>query len=122
MTKQVFKSDAPLPFSNVIVQNSVAYVAGQVGFDENQNIPEGIEAQTKWTIENLRHSLEEAGFKLEDVVKVGAYLVNNDDFTTFNKVYAEYFIKDKPVRTTIFCKLAKSDFLVEIDAIAVTNT
>ena len=120
--KKVYTTDAPLPFSNVIVQDNVAYVAGQVGFDEKQNIPKGIEAQTDWTIKNLKRSLEEAGFKLEDVVKVGAYLVNNSDFPKFNEIYASYFKSDRPVRTTIFCKLAKPDFLVEIDAIAAKNT
>lgn len=119
MSKQVFASDAPLPFSNLIMQNGTAYVAGQVGFDSQDKLADNIEDQTRQTIENLKNVLEKAGLSLENVVKVGAYLPNKDDFAGFNKIYADYFKKDKPVRTTIFAGLAKEDFLVEIDAIAI---
>ncbi len=118
MTKQVFASNTPLPFSNVIVQNGMAFVAGQVGFEENDKLADNIKDQTRATLENLKKALEQAGLSLENVVKVGAYLVNRQDFAGFNEVYVEYFKNDKPVRTTIFCGLAKDEFLVEIDAIA----
>jgi 2-iminobutanoate/2-iminopropanoate deaminase len=119
MSKQVFTGGHPLPFSNMIVQNGTAYVAGQVGFDSQDKLADNIEEQTRQTIENLKNLLKEGGYDLSDVVRVGAFLVSRDDFPGFNKIYAEYFKKDKPVRTTIFTQLAKDDFLVEIDAIAV---
>lgn len=119
MGKQVFTGSHPLPFSDLIIQNGVAYTAGQVGFDSDDKLADNIEDQTRQTIENLKNLLEKGGFSLGDVVKVGAYLVKRDDFAGFNKVYSEYFKTDKPVRTTIFTSLARDDFLVELDAVAV---
>ncbi len=118
MSKQVFTGDHPLPFSDLIIQNGTAYVAGQVGFDKDDKLADNIEDQTRQTLENLKKLLAKGGLGLENVVKVGVYLVNKEDFADFNKVYSEYFKNDKPVRTTIFCGLAKPEFLVEIDAIA----
>src|SRR5581483_4615664 len=119
MPKLLFTSNThPLPFSDLIIQNGRAYVAGQVGFDKDDKLADNIEDQTRQTLENLKAALQRGGLGLENIVKVGAFLTNNENFAGFNKVYAEYFPKDKPVRTTIFCALAKPDFLVEIDAIA----
>lgn len=118
MSKKVFVSSTPLPFSDMVIQNSRAYVAGQVGFDKEEQLADNIQDQTQAAIENLKEVLERGGLGLENVVMIGAYLVNKQDFAGFNEIYAKYFKEDKPVRTTIFCGLARDDFLVEIDAIA----
>lgn len=110
MVKRVFASNAPLPFSNIVVQNGFAFMAGQVGFEEKDKLADNIKDQTRAALENLKKALKQAGLSLENVVKVGAYLVNKQDFAQFNEIYSEYFKKDKPVRTTIFCGLAREDF------------
>jgi 2-aminomuconate deaminase len=65
-------------------------------------IPEGIEAQTRACIENVRVILEDAGSSLEKVVDVTVFLTNMDrDFAAFNRVYGEYFSTIQPTRTTV---------------------
>ena len=61
---------------------------------ETEQIPEGIEAQTRACIENVKAILEDAGSSLEKVADVTVFLTNIDrDFAAFNRVYGEFFEK-----------------------------
>lgn len=40
---------------------------------------------------NLIAILEEAGYALKDVIRVGVWLEDPRDFWSFNKVFGEYF-------------------------------
>jgi len=123
MNKKVITPDASLPFSEIVISNNTAYVSGQVSIDDKANLVEGdIEAQTKVTLENLKKVLENAGLGLENVVRTGCYLLNRKDLPGFGKVYAEYFTKDKPARSTIFISsLPIEGTIVEIDAVAMVE-
>jgi 2-iminobutanoate/2-iminopropanoate deaminase len=93
------------------------FVAGQVGTDpKTQTLPEGITAQTKQTLENVKSIVEAAGGSLDNVVRVGVYLRDIKDFQAMNEVYKTYFSQNQPARTTIQATLA-GQFLVEIDCI-----
>jgi 2-aminomuconate deaminase len=67
-----------------------------------EQIPQGIEAQTRACIENIRAILEDAGSSLEKVVDVTVFLTDIDrDFAAFNRVYGEFFDAIRPTRTTV---------------------
>lgn len=76
-------------------------------------------AQTRQVLENLRAVLEEGGAGLADVMKTTVYLADIGDFAAMNEVYAAFFGEDKPARTTVQAALARPEFLVEIEAVAV---
>jgi 2-iminobutanoate/2-iminopropanoate deaminase len=108
----------PAPFSPVVVSGDLVYTAGQVGMDASGSVVEGgVEAQTRRTLENVRLCLEAAGCRLEDVVKVNAYLTDMDDFPVYNEVYREFFREPYPARTTVGAALAPG-LLVEIEVVA----
>jgi 2-aminophenol/2-amino-5-chlorophenol 1,6-dioxygenase alpha subunit len=82
-------------------------------------IPEGIEAQTRSCIENIRTILEEAGSSLEKVIDVTVYLTDmKRDFDRFNKVYAEYLGHVQPTRTTVGVDSLPTPISVELKVIA----
>jgi 2-aminomuconate deaminase len=88
---------------------------------ETEQIPEGIEAQTRACIENVRAILEDAGSSLEKVVDVTVFLTNIDrDFAAFNRVYAEYFetLQSRPTRTTVGVVALPVPISVELKIIA----
>ena len=86
---------------------------------ETEKIPEGIEAQTRACIENIRIILEDAGSSLEKVVDVTAFLTNIDrDFAAFNRVYGEFFETIRPTRTTVGVVGLPSPISVELKVIA----
>jgi len=106
-----------LPFSPVVVAGDVVYTSGQVGTDAAGVLAEGIEAQTRRTLENVTTCLAAAGCRLGDVVKINAYLTDMANFETYNAVYREFFTQPYPARTTVGAALAPG-LLVEIEAIA----
>ena len=82
-------------------------------------LPEGIEAQTKQALENLKAVVEAAGLNLSNVVKTTVFLADMNDFATVNKIYAEYFTGEAPARSCVQVAKLPKDGLVEIEAIAV---
>ncbi|WP_134498401.1 RidA family protein, partial [Microvirga pakistanensis] len=73
-------------------------VSGQVPMEKGEIVPGGIIAQSRKAIENMIAILKEAGYELEDVVRVGVWLDDPRDFWSFNSVYAEYFVANPPAR------------------------
>jgi len=79
-----------------------------------------IEAQCRSCFNNVRAIVEEAGAKWENVVDVTVFLTNmRADFSTFNRVYAEYFGETRPCRTTVEVGALPTPIAVELKCIAV---
>ena len=88
---------------------------------ETEQIPEGIEAQTRACIENAKAILEDAGSSLEKVVDVTVFLTNIDrDFAAFNRVYGEFFetLRTRPTRTAVGVVALPVPISVELKIIA----
>ena len=86
---------------------------------ECDEIPEGIEAQTRSAIENVKAILEDAGSSLESVIDVTVFLTDlARDFAGFNRVYGEYFGKIAPTRTTVGVVALPTAISIELKVIA----
>jgi len=86
---------------------------------ETEKIPEGIEAQTRSCIENVKAILEDAGSALEKVVDVTVFLTDiGRDFAVFNRVYGEYFEAIRPTRTTVGVVALPVPISIELKVIA----
>jgi len=86
---------------------------------KTEQIPEGIEAQTRACIENAKAILEDAGSSLEKVVDVTVFLTDIDrDFAAFNRAYEEYFGAIQPTRTTVGVVALPVPISVELKVIA----
>ena len=84
-----------------------------------ESIPEGIEAQTRACIENVKAILEDAGSSLEKVVDVTVFLTDIDrDFAAFNRVYGEFFEAIRPTRTTVGVVALPVPISIELKVIA----
>tara|TARA_B100000401_G_C52539004_1_gene592865 strand:- start:111 stop:530 length:420 start_codon:yes stop_codon:yes gene_type:complete len=91
-----------------------------VNLDNNGNIISyDIEIQCHSVFENIRYILEDAGSSWGNIIDVQVFLTNmKDDFKTYNKVYAEYFKKNQPCRTTIEIKSLPTPIAIELKVIA----
>ncbi len=107
------------PFSDAVQVGNLYFLAGQVGIDsETRKLVEGgIEAETQQTIENIKAVLEHHGMSLDNVVKCTVILSDIADFSAFNGVYTQYFVK-KPARTTYAAKGLAINAKIEIEVIA----
>jgi reactive intermediate/imine deaminase len=115
--KQVFGT-AHVPRSPAVRAGDMIYISGQVPAGADGKIVEGnIETQTRQVLENIKAALALAGATLEDVVKTSVWLEDARDFGRMNAVYATYFPKEPPARTTVESRLM-IDIKIEIEAIA----
>lgn len=121
MRKVVRTSEAPKPkgiYSQAIIADGFVFVAGQacINPQTNENEYGDIQSETRRTLQNIRAILEAAGSSLKEVVRVGVFLADLNDFAAMNQVYKEFFPEDQPARTTVGVQLPK--IKIEIDCIA----
>lgn len=122
MKKTIASAKAPAavgPYSQAVELNGTLFVSGQLPTDPaTGQMPEGVEAQTRRSLDNLGYVLEEAGLGFGDVVKTTVLLTDIADFGAMNAVYAEYFKGDKPARVCYQVAALPKGAKVEIDAVA----
>ncbi len=108
------------PYSQAIEANGTLYLSGQLPVNgATGTVPEGIEAQTRQSLDNVSAILAEAGYTCKDVVKTTVLLDSIEDFAAMNAVYATYFTEDMPARMCYEVAKLPLGVLVEIDATAV---
>jgi 2-iminobutanoate/2-iminopropanoate deaminase len=111
------------PFSHAVVADGWVFATGQMPTDPNDNtapLPEGIEAQTRRVVENLRIVLAAAGSALDRIVFARVYLTHFErDYAAMNAVWRSYFPEGRlPARTCIGVTALALGALVEIDLLA----
>ena len=117
-TKQAVKTSlyaSKSPLEWAVTNNGTLYTA-QIPIDENGDVVAGgIEAQTRQTLDNLRHTLECANVGMDSVIQVMIYVTDRDYLKTVNQVYAEYFEAPYPNRAAlVIAGLAREEMLVEL--------
>ena len=122
--KQVLTStNAPKavgPYSVGIRSGDFLFLSGQLGLvpGTGEFVAGGVEEQTKQSLTNLKHVLEDNGASLDDVVKTTVFLADIQDFPKMNAVYATFFENDPPARSTVAVGALPKLGLVEIEVIA----
>jgi len=111
------------PFSHAVEAEGWVFVTGQMPTDAEDDaapLPEGVEAQTRKVMENLKLVLQGLGLGLEHVVVARVFLTRfKEDYAAMNRTYASYFPPERlPARTCVGVTGLARDALVEIDLIA----
>ncbi len=109
-----------LPFSSAVRVGTMLYLSGQIGNTPGtrQLADTGIAGQTKQAFENIKTVLTAAGSSLERVVKCTVFLLDIKDYAAMNAVYATYFPKDPPARSTVAGSGLALGARVEIECLA----
>lgn len=108
------------PYVHAVKAGNTLYTSGQLGLiPETGVLPEGVEAQAKQAMENLKAVVEAAGMTMADIVKTTVFLADINDFATVNEIYASYFTGDAPARSCVQVAQLPKAGLVEVEAIAV---
>jgi 2-iminobutanoate/2-iminopropanoate deaminase len=111
------------PFSHATAADGWLFVTGQMPTDPTDDdapLPQGIEAQTRRVVDNLKLVLAGAGSALDRVVFARVYLTHFErDYAAMNAVYQSSFAPGKlPARTCIGVTGLARGALVEIDLLA----
>jgi len=117
----------PIGFSQIVVSQGgkTVYLSGQTAWDANKQIVGGTDLgeQTRQALRNIKLGVEAAGGTLADVVSLRIYIVNPkpNDTGPVGQALREFFSADKPPASTWLgvTSLARPEFLIEIEAIAV---
>jgi enamine deaminase RidA (YjgF/YER057c/UK114 family) len=106
-----------------VIAGDTIYLRGQVGqdLDTSGNVGTGdVAAQAERAMANIDLLLREAGSSLRDIVKVTTYLVDPRYREPVYRVMGRWLKGVYPVSTgLVVSALARPEWLVEIDAIAV---
>ena len=108
------------PYSQGVKANGMLFVSGQLPLDPATGAFPGsdIASQTRQSLTNVKHIVEAAGMTLADVVRVGVFLKDMNDFAAMNEVYGQFFTSDCPARAAVEVARLPKDALVEIEVIA----
>jgi 2-iminobutanoate/2-iminopropanoate deaminase len=80
-----------------------------------------VEAEARQALTNLGQVLVDAGSGLDRVLKTTVFLTDMADFAAVNAVYAEFFLKDPPARSTVAAAGLPRGARFEVEAVAVAR-
>lgn len=107
------------PYSQAVLVDDTLYVSGNIPVNPaTGDVADGIVNQSKQVFENMKAVLNEAGMGFENVVKTTAFLTDLSNFTTFNEIYASYFVAPYPARSCVEVSKLPKNVLVEVECIA----
>jgi reactive intermediate/imine deaminase len=114
----------PTGYSHVVSTRGgrTIYIAGQVALDAQGNLVGAgdLAAQTRQVFANLEIALKAAGAAFANVVKTNYYLRDAGQVAVVRDVRAKYFTGALPASTLVEVpRLARQEFLIEIEVIAV---
>jgi reactive intermediate/imine deaminase len=109
------------PFSHAVETDGFVFVTGQMpDTPETPGVlPEGIVAQARAVMENLKVVLAGLDLGLEHVVMARIYLTRfKEDYVAMNETYRTYFAPGRlPARTCVGVTGLAYDALIEIDLV-----
>jgi 2-iminobutanoate/2-iminopropanoate deaminase len=110
------------PFSHAVEADGFVFVTGQMPTDPaapDAPLPEGIEAQLRRVMDNLRVILDGVGLGFEHIVMARIYLTEfQRDYAALNALWPSFFkAGELPARTTVGVTALAVGALVEIDLI-----
>ncbi|MBL1353760.1 MAG: RidA family protein [Zetaproteobacteria bacterium] len=121
--KTIHSDQAPKavgPYSQAITHAGILYASGQIGLipETGQMIANDVEAQAKQVTQNLSAVLAAAGASVHDIIKVTIFLVDMNDFTRVNPIYASWLGEHRPARATVAVAALPLGAQVEMDLTA----
>ena len=125
MKKRVFSPSVPEPppqtWSNGLVVGNQVFVAGMTARTGAEVVGrDSMYGQARAIFEKIRHLMEAAGGRMDDIVKVVIFVTDIKRREEVWKARREVFAGDFPVSTLVEVRaLAAPELLVEVEAVAV---
>ena len=115
----------PTGYTHVVLaaDGRTLYIAGQVAYDSTGTLvgPGDFRVQAERVFANLRLALASAGATFSDVVKMTTYITNVANVATLREIRSKHLDPARPPANTLVpvATLARPEFLLEIEAVAV---
>lgn len=107
-------------YSRAVRIGNLIEVSGTAAIDRDRVVAPGDPyQQTRFIIQKIKKTLEDAGASLSDVIRTRIYVTNIKGWSAVGKAHGEYFKEIKPVTTMVEVKsLIDPNFVVELEATA----
>ena len=106
-------------YSRAIVKGGWCFVSGVTGYDyTTMQIPEGIADQARNCFATIRGVLDQAGFAMEDIVRVQYTVTDVAMVDDLIPALGEVFAEIRPAATMVIAGLIKPEMKVEIEVTA----
>ena len=116
----------PFGYSHVTKVGDTVWVSGQLPLDEDGNIvgKDSMAVQTDKTYENLQKCLASVGATMRDIVLLGIYVTDLDEFDKNTaEIRKKYFGKYRPATTGLeISRLYFPEAMIEVEATAVIGS
>lgn len=108
-----------LGYSRAVVVGDWCFVSGCTGLDPaTGSIPPDAGEQARVALATITRALDEAGFRLSDVVRVQYTVTDRGHVAALEPVLGETFGEIRPAATMVFAGLIHPDMKVEIEVTA----
>lgn len=110
------------PFARAIRIGDILYISGTSALTHipgpiwEREIPADFDTQARFTFENIRKVLEDAGAKMSDIFKTTAFLKDRKYYDQLGRIREEYLPGAAHVSTGFITELLREDMLIEIEA------
>ena len=124
MKKVISTTNSPAaigPYSQAILSNNTLYCSGQIAINPATGnlVMDNITAETNQVMKNILEVLKAADMNFENVVKCSIFMIDMNDYSAVNQVYAKSFSKNPPAREAVQVSVLPKNVNVEISIIAV---
>ena len=111
--------EATMGYSRAIVKGGWCFVSGVTGYDyTSMAIPDAVADQARTCMATIKSVLDEAGFAMEDIVRVQYTVTDAGLVDSLIPVLGETFATIRPAATMVIAGLIKPEMKIEIEVTA----
>jgi len=103
-------------------EGKVLHISGYVSQDADGNLVGvgDVKAQTQQVLKNIETVLSSVGGAMSDIARVTVYITDMSTLSEIHEARSEYFQRPYPASTLVeVSRLVRSEYMIEIDAVAV---
>ena len=111
--------EASMAYSRAVTQGNWCFVSGVTGIDyKTMSMPEEIADQADQAFQTIDSVLSEAGFTMEDVVRVQYTVISRDLVGKLSPILEKWLGEVRPAATMVIADLIQSAMQIEIEVTA----
>ncbi len=123
MNKRLISTGSPFEaavgYSRAVVQNGWCFMAGVTGYDyATMTMPDDVTDQARNCFLTVDSVLKEAGFTMNDIVRVTHYVASRDLIEPLTPALRAALGSVRPAATMVIAELMKSEMLYEVEVTA----